>query len=64
MIRNKLSDILERLELGGYETVVRPTTKRGDACDYVKSCSPETELVVCSGGDGTLDAAVSGGQHQ
>lgn len=60
MIRSRLSDILERLELGGYETVVRPTTKRGDACDYVKSCSPEAELVVCSGGDGTLDEVVTG----
>ncbi len=60
MIRSRLSDILERLELGGYETVVRPTTKRGDACDYVKSCSPGAELVVCSGGDGTLDEVVTG----
>lgn len=60
MIRSRLSDILERLELGGYETVVRPTTKRGDACDYVKNCSPEAELVVCSGGDGTLDEVVTG----
>ena len=39
-IRSKLSDILELLEQGGYETLVRPTTKRGDACDYVKNCSP------------------------
>lgn len=60
MIRSKLSDILELLEQGGYETMVRPTTKRGDACDYVKNCSPETELVVCSGGDGTLDEVVTG----
>lgn len=59
-IRSKLSDILELLEQGGYETLVRPTTKRGDACDYVKNCSPETELVVCSGGDGTLDEVVTG----
>ncbi len=60
LIRNKLSDILERLELGGYETTVRPTTRRGDASNYVKSRSPETELVVCSGGDGTLDEVVTG----
>ncbi|MDE5748439.1 MAG: YegS/Rv2252/BmrU family lipid kinase [Acetatifactor sp.] len=60
MIRSKLSDILELLEQGGYETLVRPTTKRGDACDYVKDCAPETELVVCSGGDGTLDEVVTG----
>ncbi len=60
MIRSKLSDILELLEQGGYETMVRPTTKRGDACDYVKNCAPETELVVCSGGDGTLDEVVTG----
>ena len=60
MIRNRLSGILERLELGGYETLVRPTTQRGDACLYVKECAPETELVVCSGGDGTLDEVVTG----
>lgn len=60
MIRSKLSDILELLEQGGYETMVRPTTKRGDACIYVQECAPETELVVCSGGDGTLDEVVTG----
>lgn len=60
MIRSKLSDILELLEQGGYEAMVRPTTKRGDACIYVQECAPETELVVCSGGDGTLDEVVTG----
>lgn len=60
MIRGKLSEILELLEQGGYETTVRPTTKRGDACAYVRDRSPETELVVCSGGDGTLDEVVTG----
>lgn len=60
MIRSKLSDILELLEQGGYETMVRPTTKSGDACSYVQECAPETELVVCSGGDGTLDEVVTG----
>ena len=59
-IRSKLSDILELLEQGGYETMVRPTTKGGDACIYVEGCAPETELVVCSGGDGTLDEVVTG----
>lgn len=60
MIRNKLSDILELLEQGGYETLVRPTTKSGDARAYVQECAPDTELVVCSGGDGTLDEVVTG----
>lgn len=60
MIRSRLSDILELLEQGGYETMVRPTTKGGDACAYVEACAPETELVVCSGGDGTLDEVVTG----
>lgn len=59
-IRGKLSGILELLEQEGYETLVRPTTKRGDACDYVRGCAPETELVVCGGGDGTLDEVVTG----
>lgn len=60
MIRGKLSDILELLENGGYETTVRPTTKRGDAYSYVKERSQEIQLVVCSGGDGTLDEVVTG----
>lgn len=60
MIRSRLSGILERLELGGYETLARPTTQRGDACMYVRECAPETQLVVCSGGDGTLDEVVTG----
>lgn len=60
MIRSRLSDILEVLEQGGYETTVRPTAGKGDACQYVKERSPETELVVCCGGDGTLDETVTG----
>ncbi|MBO5281606.1 MAG: YegS/Rv2252/BmrU family lipid kinase [Lachnospiraceae bacterium] len=60
MIRGKLSEILELLEQSGYETTVRPTTKKGDACEYVRDRSPEVELVVCSGGDGTLDEVVTG----
>lgn len=59
-IRSKLSDILELLERGGYETLVRPTTQGGDARVYVQDRAPETELVVCSGGDGTLDEVVTG----
>lgn len=60
MIRGKLSEILELLEQSGYETTVRPTAKKGDACEYVRDRSPEMELVVCSGGDGTLDEVVTG----
>lgn len=59
-IRNKLSDILELFAAGGYEITVCPTRKRGDAVEAAANRSPDYELVVCSGGDGTLDEVVTG----
>lgn len=59
-IRNKLADILDVFAGAGYEMTVAPTQKRGDAKRIVASRSPEYDLVVCSGGDGTLDETVTG----
>ena len=59
-IRTKLSDILEVFVQGGYELTVYPTQKRGDACKIVRRCAGSYDLVVCSGGDGTLDETVTG----
>jgi YegS/Rv2252/BmrU family lipid kinase len=44
----------------GYEMTVYPTQKKGDAVSIVQERSPEYKLVVCSGGDGTLDEVVTG----
>ena len=59
-IRLKLADILDIFAAADYEITVAPTRRRGDARNIVRERSEEYELVVCSGGDGTLDEAVTG----
>lgn len=59
-LKTKLSDILELFTAGGYEVTVCPTLKRGDAVRIVEFRTPVYDLVVCGGGDGTLDEAVTG----
>ncbi len=60
MIRNSLSDILEEFSGSGYEVVVHPTTGEKDAARCVEECGDSFDLIVCSGGDGTLDEVVTG----
>ena len=45
---------------GGYEVIARPTQGPGDATEIVTEYADSVELIVCSGGDGTLDEVVSG----
>lgn len=59
-IKNKLADILDVFAKAGYEMTVAPTRKSGDAQKLTADRSREYELVVCSGGDGTLDETVTG----
>jgi YegS/Rv2252/BmrU family lipid kinase len=59
-IKNKLADILDIFAQAGYEMTVCPTQKKGDAVSIVQERKPEYDLVVCSGGDGTLDEVVTG----
>ena len=60
LIKNKLADILDIFTRAGYETTVVPTQKHGDATEAVVRRGDIYELVVCSGGDGTLDEVVTG----
>lgn len=59
-IRTKLSDILDVFAKGGYEITVYPTQRKGDAAEIVAHRRKGYDLVVCSGGDGTLDEVVAG----
>ena len=59
-IKNKLYEIIDTFVKGGYEVVAHPTQGIGDAHEKTKELAPEMDLVVCSGGDGTLDEVVSG----
>ncbi|MGN0307410.1 MAG: diacylglycerol/lipid kinase family protein [Lachnospiraceae bacterium] len=60
-IRNKLSDIIDTFIQADYEITIHSTQKKGDAVKVVEERKKgEYELIVCSGGDGTLDEAVAG----
>lgn len=60
-IRNKLSDIVDVFARSGYSIVVHPTQGQGDAREVVKNREKGAyDLIVCSGGDGTLDEVVAG----
>lgn len=59
-IKSNLADILDVFASRDYEITIAPTRKQGDAEEIVANRDPGIELVVCSGGDGTLDETVTG----
>ena len=59
-IRNKLADILDVFTKGGYEITIYPTQKSEDAMEKTRTRDRDYDIVVCSGGDGTLDEVVTG----
>ena len=59
-LKPKISDVLDIFTKGGYEVTVYPTQKAHDAVEKIQSFRGEYDLLVCSGGDGTLDEAVTG----
>ncbi len=59
-IRSNLIDIIDIFAKAGYEIVVHPTQKTGDAVIAVKDRDEKYDIVACCGGDGTLDEVVSG----
>ncbi|MDE7418142.1 MAG: YegS/Rv2252/BmrU family lipid kinase [Lachnospiraceae bacterium] len=60
LIKNHLLEIVDILVKDGYEVTVYPTQGRGDASRIMCERKKSYELVVCSGGDGTLDEIVTG----
>lgn len=59
-IKNKLLDIIDIMIKEGYHVQVHTTQEREDATKVVREQAKYYDLVVCSGGDGTLDEAVTG----
>ena len=59
-IKTKLSDILNTFTEKGYEVTAYPTQYAGEAVLRIEALEDGYELVVCSGGDGTLDEVVTG----
>ncbi|MCI9278032.1 MAG: YegS/Rv2252/BmrU family lipid kinase [Lachnospiraceae bacterium] len=60
LIRNKLADILDIFAGAGYEITIVPTRGHDNARKVIAGRWAGYDLVVCSGGDGTLDEIVTG----
>ena len=63
-IKNQLMDIVDTMVKAGYEVTIYPTQAPEDAIHKVEVDAEKYDLVVCSGGDGTLDEVVSGIMHK
>lgn len=59
-IKNRLLDILDIFTKAGWETQVHITQAPLDARNKAAEAGGEVDMVVCSGGDGTLSETISG----
>lgn len=59
-IRSNLLDIIDIFTKAGYEVTAHPTQKQGDAIEATLKKAHKYEILVCCGGDGTLDEVVTG----
>lgn len=57
-IKNKLLNIIDIFTKAGYEVTTCPTQCRLDGYNTIKTNAGNADLVVCCGGDGTLDESV------
>ena len=60
LIRRYLADIIDTFIKAGYYVEAYQTQSSQDAMEQVKMRGGEFDLVVCSGGDGTLNETISG----
>lgn len=60
LIKNKLLAILDIFVQQGYRVEIYPTQSAGEAREMTAKRGGKYDLVVCSGGDGTLDEVVGG----
>lgn len=59
-VKGRLFGIIDIMVKAGYEVTAYPTQCRDDAQRKVREEAGDFDLVVCSGGDGTLDEVVTG----
>ena len=60
LIKDHLVNIVDIMVKADYEVTIYTTQSQGDAVRKVKEDAHKYDLVVCSGGDGTLDEVVTG----
>lgn len=59
-IKNKISDVIEIFTNAGYEVTIYPTKSRQNATNLVLENEGIYNIIVCSGGDGTLNEVTDG----
>lgn len=59
-LRLHLMDMIDVFTAGGYDVTVHPTQSPRDLTELIAREGGSYDLVVCAGGDGTLNEAVSG----
>jgi YegS/Rv2252/BmrU family lipid kinase len=62
-IRGKLFEIINTFVKHGFKVTVFPTQSKGDATLITSRESGSYDLLVCGGGDGTLNEVISGQMH-
>lgn len=61
LFKKHLPEVLEALEIAGYETSCHATTGEGDAIEAAKNAvQRDFDIVIAAGGDGTLNEVVAG----
>ncbi|AOV06779.1 diacylglycerol kinase [Sporosarcina ureilytica] len=61
IFRKHIGEVLEKLEIAGYETSCHATTAEGDATVAArKAVEREFDLIIAVGGDGTLNEVIAG----
>lgn len=58
--RVKALDIINKLSKADYDFNIKTTKCQGDATTIVKDCANDYDLIVCCGGDGTLNETING----
>lgn len=59
-IKNKLFDIVDSFIKHGYRVQVYPTQQKGDATSIILDDPDQYDVLVCAGGDGTLNEIITG----
>lgn len=60
VIKEHLSDITDKFVKAGYRVELYPSQRKLDAKEKVVHWAEDFDMVVCSGGDGTLNEVISG----
>ena len=59
-VKRYLADIIEIFNRADYQVDVHMTAAQGDAIEIVRERAGEKDIVVCAGGDGTLNETITG----